>query len=778
MEDVKYHILYWEGESPHGIFLETERELTAKSRKRDGPGRCFCCGHVADSWRHRMDNMQISLRLCEDPNGKHFRQDVDGFHLLSPKMGISYHLSDFGNYLWSMDEKCPTENHIIGTALKVLKKEVLPTTCGVKVSTWNTAEGWQRWLEDKVCELRTGAEQRGGVSVGLILDKDGFEVGSCGISHPYFAHATTSPIREILVALGGPGGIDEAVMQVLEQRGEGHGLHLGLMRVKLPGGLHHSCVALNDLLQFHDQGYLYPIMEDSRSLRGSYQKWRTYLARAVSAWAEPGSAEEKTQALRHFIRNFQSQQTAQAKKADGDAHLPGSTWPKVVAPPAAATYVASFSDAKNYVLRLQAHGSLPSGRWPFRLRGCLESIEPGQAMHILRVVQLKKLEALLKGYDYDPWHELCEDLDAAIASAAATTTAPTKGTATPRDVRTLLVQCREELERVERVERFEQKEEGGSVKTPGATPLELGALNRLSCRDAMVMLNRLKVQKPHVLKKRPADARSTAGLAQHAAMCYALRSGRSGPQRHSALQGMLERKGQRREKRTRESYMQQSSKRPRGGQWKMAEDNSQHWPQQGAAAEESQRWPQQRAEDNSRHWPQQGGPEKDNNQDWQQSGGWNWSWRGSWRSNWEDDGDDDQVPIGQGRNRWPSEPLCPAPGPAHPPPSNPRATEPAYPPLRRTPAPPLSPPPSASAPLSTPLSPLQLAAAEEPPVPLVRRTGRKRCLNTYCHFLANEDEEKFGGFCCIACGKWSKENFKRKTHHGQFCKREPAEGLV
>ena len=53
----------------------------------------------------------------------------------------------------------------------------------------------------------------------------------------------------------------------------------------------------------------------------------------------------------------------------------------------------------------------------------------------------------------------------------------------------------------------------------------------------------------------------------------------------------------------------------------MAEDNSQHWPQQGAAAEESQRWPQQRAEDNSRHWPQQGGPEKDNNQDWQQSGG-------------------------------------------------------------------------------------------------------------------------------------------------------------
>ncbi|CAL1162869.1 unnamed protein product [Cladocopium goreaui] len=550
MEDVKYHILYWEGESPHGIFLETERELTAQSRKRDGPGRCFCCGHVADSWRHRMDNMQISLRLCEDPNGKHFRQDVDGFHLLSPKMGISYHLSDFGNYLWSMDEKCPTENHIIGTALKVLKKEVLPTTCGVKVSTWNTAEGWQRWLEDKVCELRTGAEQRGGVSVGLILDKDGFEVGSCGISHPYFAHATEKPIREILVALGGPGGIDDAVMKVLEQRGDGHGLHLGLMRVKLPGGLHHSCVALNDLLQFHDKGYLYPIMEDNRFLRNSYQKWRTHLSRAVSAWAEPGSsAEEKTEALRHFIRNFQSQQTAKHAK-NGDAWK-GFTWPQVVAAP--ATYVATVRDAENYVSRLQAHGTLPSGKWPFRLRGCLESIEPGKAIDILRVVQLKKVEALCKGYDYDPWHELCEDLDAAIAAAAlAPRPAPPRAPApTPKDVQTLLVQCWEGLER------FETKEDEG--RPPGATQLELGALNRLSCRDAMLMLNRLRAQKPHVLQKRPADARSTAGLAQHAAMFHALRSGRSGMQLHSALLGMLERKGQR-QKRTRASGSRQKTR--------------------------------------------------------------------------------------------------------------------------------------------------------------------------------------------------------------------------
>lgn len=53
-----------------------------------------------------MDNMQISLRMCADPADLHFRkvpwalvrarrccfQDVEAFHCLSPKLGISYQL--------------------------------------------------------------------------------------------------------------------------------------------------------------------------------------------------------------------------------------------------------------------------------------------------------------------------------------------------------------------------------------------------------------------------------------------------------------------------------------------------------------------------------------------------------------------------------------------------------------------------------------------------------------------------------------------------------------
>lgn len=79
-------------------------------------------------------------------------------------------------------------------------------------------------------ELRQLAEERGGVSVGLLLDKDGLEVGSFGTSMAMFGEPE-QPIREILVALGGPRGIDAEVLEVLEQGG----LHLGLMKVKLPG---------------------------------------------------------------------------------------------------------------------------------------------------------------------------------------------------------------------------------------------------------------------------------------------------------------------------------------------------------------------------------------------------------------------------------------------------------------------------------------------------------------------------------------------------------------
>ena len=102
----------------------------------------------------------------------------------------------------------------------------------------------------------------GSAAAGLLLDKDGCEVSSFGTSLPMFT-VTTEPIREVLILLGGPRGIESEeigrLIDIFSGTGTlgtrmGPGFTRGLMKIRLPGGLHHSCVALNDLLSFHDKG--------------------------------------------------------------------------------------------------------------------------------------------------------------------------------------------------------------------------------------------------------------------------------------------------------------------------------------------------------------------------------------------------------------------------------------------------------------------------------------------------------------------------------------------
>ncbi|CAJ1402069.1 unnamed protein product [Effrenium voratum] len=53
---------------------------------------------------------------------------------------------------------------------------------------------------------------------------------------------------------------------------------------------------------------------------------------------------------------------------------------------------------------------------------------------------------------------------------------------------------------------------------------------------------------------------------------------------------------------------------------------------------------------------------------------------------------------------------------------------------------------------------------------------RRRCRNSHCTYLAHTDENQFRGYCCIACYKWEKEGYKKKTYHGARCQKEPADG--
>ncbi|CAK9041168.1 unnamed protein product [Durusdinium trenchii] len=326
------------------------------------------------------------------------------------------------------------------------------------------------------------------------------------------------PIREILVALGGPRGIDDAVLSVLEKVG----LHLGLMKVKLPGGLQHSCVALGDLLAFHDRGYLHPIMEDYRFLKKeSYQKWRAHMSKALTSWALTSSAEEKTQALRRFVRVFQSQQELSTTEPELSASLTGDA---VGAAPVTPRQVDSF------VQELQAQGVLPSGKRPWRLQFSLQKIEPERALVILQSHRRRRWRALREGLDFDPWWELCLALDEAIT---ATHPAPE---ATPEGVRQLLGKLREAH---------------GLQGAP--EPLEVRSLEDLTCKEACALLQRLQ------RRGLTNSGSRSAGVAMEAAI-WAVKCQPNSGYAHLHLQGLAYRK-RAPPKRTREMYEQLSCKR-------------------------------------------------------------------------------------------------------------------------------------------------------------------------------------------------------------------------
>lgn len=55
----------------------------------------------------------------------------------------------FNHYLWAVDKKTLTEDHIIGTALSVHRKELTEQACGVQVTSWTPSWHWEQWLRDK-----------------------------------------------------------------------------------------------------------------------------------------------------------------------------------------------------------------------------------------------------------------------------------------------------------------------------------------------------------------------------------------------------------------------------------------------------------------------------------------------------------------------------------------------------------------------------------------------------------------------------------------------------
>ncbi|CAE8588034.1 unnamed protein product, partial [Polarella glacialis] len=146
-----------------------------------------------------------------------FRQEITNFICLSPAMSITYRLSRFHRFLAAGNRTYLSEDVVLGTALDVARGEVSGEASGVEIAQWDTSGGsskfpHEQWLRQQVREVREAAEARGGVSAGLMLDKNGFEVSSFGVDVPMFAQRPRRPIREVIILLGGPFGIEDNIL--------------------------------------------------------------------------------------------------------------------------------------------------------------------------------------------------------------------------------------------------------------------------------------------------------------------------------------------------------------------------------------------------------------------------------------------------------------------------------------------------------------------------------------------------------------------------------------
>ncbi len=85
---MQYHVLYWEQADNRGIQFADPDDST-------GPGICPHCTAFCGAHRQRLDNLQCSVRVCLQPDGRRFRADVGSFTCLSPRRAVKIQLDTF-----------------------------------------------------------------------------------------------------------------------------------------------------------------------------------------------------------------------------------------------------------------------------------------------------------------------------------------------------------------------------------------------------------------------------------------------------------------------------------------------------------------------------------------------------------------------------------------------------------------------------------------------------------------------------------------------------------
>ncbi|CAK0867546.1 unnamed protein product [Prorocentrum cordatum] len=243
-----------------------------------------------------------------------------------------------------------------------------------------------------------------------MLDVHGLEVVNLGVATPFFSHDPNRPIREVVILLGGPSGIDKKALEQLQGvlNDKDGGLDGGTFAIKLPGGKQHSCVALGELLALHDGGRLLPMLEDWRLLgTARYGDWvrRAREALCGVAGARRGAAA-KTRAVEAW--------RGRALRSAGSP-VPGLERAAPAALPAARE--ATPAEVWRRVALLEQQGLLPHRR-SWRLRMSLQAAPPHLAIaELARFEHTARAAASCGAPLEDPSVDLAELLDSLAQSA-------------------------------------------------------------------------------------------------------------------------------------------------------------------------------------------------------------------------------------------------------------------------------------------------------------------------------------------------------------------------
>ena len=158
---------------------------------------------IADTWRGRFENAQITLRMCA-AEGNGFKRHIPWFLMLSAYATVSYHLPTFYKWCVAQGKKVMTERVVIGTMLEVHSETVRGSECGVAVENW--ANSWKTSLKNVARQFHTEAMKSGGQFAALVLDPDGRMLDVAQM----LQHKGKNSISHLLILLGGPGGISQA----------------------------------------------------------------------------------------------------------------------------------------------------------------------------------------------------------------------------------------------------------------------------------------------------------------------------------------------------------------------------------------------------------------------------------------------------------------------------------------------------------------------------------------------------------------------------------------